>query len=117
MVRLPLEERRRRAALLLEAPAHLSGGAKQALHCADRVPSLLVLVPCKGGITPLANVMGTQVVKACSANMPLAPVEHRGQDVLNECVTRWRVDYTHMTSCHICLPDTFLHSKLVILPC
>ncbi|WP_217549969.1 type I-B CRISPR-associated protein Cas7/Cst2/DevR [Streptomyces sp. GbtcB6] len=56
-VRLPLQERRRRAALLLEALAQLSGGAKQALHYGDRVPSLLVLVPFKGGVNPLANVV------------------------------------------------------------
>lgn len=56
-VRLPIEERRRRAALLLEALAHLSGGAKQALHYGDRVPALLMLVPFKGGINPLAHVI------------------------------------------------------------
>ncbi len=60
-VRLPLEERRRRAALLLEALAHLSGGAKQALHYGDRVPSVLILVPFKGGINPLANVVDSEV--------------------------------------------------------
>ncbi|WP_461013710.1 type I-B CRISPR-associated protein Cas7/Cst2/DevR [Streptomyces daliensis] len=54
-VRLPIAERRARAALLLESLAHLSGGAKQALHYGDRVPSLIVLVPFKGGINPLAN--------------------------------------------------------------
>ncbi|WP_052847359.1 type I-B CRISPR-associated protein Cas7/Cst2/DevR [Streptomyces avicenniae] len=54
-VRLPLEERRARAAILLEALADLSGGAKQALHYGDRVPSLVVLVPFKGGINPLAH--------------------------------------------------------------
>jgi CRISPR-associated protein Cst2 len=54
-IRLPIEERRRRAALLLESLAHLSGGAKQALHYGDRVPSLIMLVPFKGGINPLAN--------------------------------------------------------------
>lgn len=54
-VQLPIEERRNRAALLLEALAHLSGGAKQALHYGDRVPALLVMVPFKGGINPLAH--------------------------------------------------------------
>ncbi|MFJ5227819.1 type I-B CRISPR-associated protein Cas7/Cst2/DevR [Streptomyces sp. NPDC088400] len=54
-VRLPIAERRNRAALLLEALAHLSGGAKQALHYGDRVPALLVMVPFKGGINPLAH--------------------------------------------------------------
>ncbi|GAB2606979.1 type I-B CRISPR-associated protein Cas7/Cst2/DevR [Streptomyces capparidis] len=53
-VRLPIEERRSRAALLLEALAHLSGGAKKALHYGDRVPTLLMLVPFKGGVNPLA---------------------------------------------------------------
>ncbi|UED86301.1 type I-B CRISPR-associated protein Cas7/Cst2/DevR [Streptomyces profundus] len=56
-VRLPLAERRERAALLLEAMAQLSGGAKQALHYGDRVPDLLVLVPFKGGVNPLAHVV------------------------------------------------------------
>ncbi|MFD5553807.1 type I-B CRISPR-associated protein Cas7/Cst2/DevR [Streptomyces sp. NPDC127068] len=54
-VRLPIEERRNRAALLLEALAHLSGGAKQALHYGDRVPALIVMVPFNGGINPLAH--------------------------------------------------------------
>lgn len=54
-VRLPIEERRHRAALLLESLAHLSGGAKQALHYGDRVPALLVLAPFKGGINPFAH--------------------------------------------------------------
>ncbi|MEU0805514.1 type I-B CRISPR-associated protein Cas7/Cst2/DevR [Streptomyces sp. NPDC005970] len=54
-VRLPIAERRARAALLLEALAHLSGGAKKALHYGDRVPSVLMLVPFRGGINPLAN--------------------------------------------------------------
>lgn len=54
-VRLPLTERRSRTALLLEALAQLSGGAKQALHYGDRVPSLIVLVPFKGGVNPLAH--------------------------------------------------------------
>ncbi|RKN11579.1 type I-B CRISPR-associated protein Cas7/Cst2/DevR [Streptomyces radicis] len=56
-VRLPIEERRARTALLLEALAQLSGGAKQALHYGDRVPDLIVLVPFKGGINPLAHVI------------------------------------------------------------
>ncbi|MFI8200760.1 type I-B CRISPR-associated protein Cas7/Cst2/DevR [Streptomyces sp. NPDC085942] len=59
-VRLPLAERTRRAAMLLEALAHLSGGAKQALHYGDRTPSLLVMVPFKGGVNPLANVVGNE---------------------------------------------------------
>ncbi|MFE4490933.1 type I-B CRISPR-associated protein Cas7/Cst2/DevR [Streptomyces niveus] len=59
-VQLPIEERRHRAALLLEALAHLSGGAKQALHYGDRVPDLLVMVPFKGGINPLAHCVDGQ---------------------------------------------------------
>ncbi|KRV49527.1 type I-B CRISPR-associated protein Cas7/Cst2/DevR [Wenjunlia vitaminophila] len=53
-VRLPIEERRLRAALLLESLAHLSGGAKKALHYGDRLPTLLLMVPFKGGVNPLA---------------------------------------------------------------
>jgi CRISPR-associated protein Cst2 len=59
-IRLPVKVRRDRAALLLEALAHLSGGAKQALHYGDRVPDLLVMVPFKGGINPLAHCVDGQ---------------------------------------------------------
>ncbi|ANW20160.1 type I-B CRISPR-associated protein Cas7/Cst2/DevR [Streptomyces clavuligerus] len=56
-VRLPVAERRRRAALLLESIAHLHGGAKQALHYGDRVPHVIVLVPFHGGVNPLTHVI------------------------------------------------------------
>lgn len=56
-VRLPLEERRRRIALLLRTLAALRGGAKQALHYGDRTPALLVLAPLKGGVNPFTRVL------------------------------------------------------------
>ncbi|SCK12562.1 type I-B CRISPR-associated protein Cas7/Cst2/DevR [Streptomyces sp. WMMB 322] len=74
-VRLPIEERRHRAALLLESLAHLSGGAKQALHYGDRVPSLMMLVPFKGGINPLAN---------CIDGEPGSGLRVRGKVLLDE---------------------------------
>ncbi|WP_434740697.1 type I-B CRISPR-associated protein Cas7/Cst2/DevR [Micromonospora sp. SH-82] len=52
-VRLPLEVRRGRVALLLEALAEIAGGAKQGLHYGDRTPSLLMLLPMAGGVNPL----------------------------------------------------------------
>ncbi|MCS0639187.1 type I-B CRISPR-associated protein Cas7/Cst2/DevR [Streptomyces sp. LP05-1] len=74
-VRLPIEARRDRAARLLEALAQLSGGAKQALHYGDRVPSLLFLVPFKGGVNPLANCVGWE---------PGAGLRVRGDVLLDE---------------------------------
>ncbi|CAJ64213.1 MULTISPECIES: type I-B CRISPR-associated protein Cas7/Cst2/DevR [Frankia] len=56
-VRLPLAERRRRVALLLEALAELAGGAKKALHYGDRLPALFALVPMAGGVNPLGFVI------------------------------------------------------------
>ena len=67
-VALPLETRRERLAGLLGAMASVRGGAKQALHYGDRTPALLVLVPMRGGISPLGRVVadsgGTTEVRA-----------------------------------------------------
>jgi CRISPR-associated protein Cst2 len=52
-VRLPLEVRQERAALLLEALAELAGGAKKGLHYGDRTPALLMLLAMDGGVNPL----------------------------------------------------------------
>ena len=56
-LRLPLEERRRRAAILLEALADLAGGAKKALHYGDRTPALLAVAAMAGGVNPLGFVI------------------------------------------------------------
>lgn len=57
-VRLPLEIRRDRAALLLEALAELAGGAKKGLHYGDRTPTLLMMLPMAGGVNPLEFTLG-----------------------------------------------------------
>lgn len=82
-VRLPIAERRSRAALLLESLAQLSGGAKQALHYGDRVPSLLVMVPFKGGVNPLAH---------CVTGGPDTGLRVRG-DVLREELAAWEGEW------------------------
>lgn len=56
-VRLPLEERRRRVAVLLRGLAALRGGAKKALHYGDRTPALVLLAPMKGGVNPFTRVV------------------------------------------------------------
>lgn len=56
-IRLPLETRRERVALLLEALAELTGGAKKALHYGDRTPALVATVPMRGGVNPLGFVV------------------------------------------------------------
>jgi CRISPR-associated protein Cst2 len=56
-LRLPLDQRRDRAAILLEAMADLAGGAKKALHYGDRTPALIALVPMAGGVNPLGFVI------------------------------------------------------------
>ncbi|ASW55511.1 type I-B CRISPR-associated protein Cas7/Cst2/DevR [Plantactinospora sp. KBS50] len=57
-VRLPLQTRRERAALLLEALSELSGGAKKGLHYGDRTPTLLMLLAMEGGVNPLEFAVG-----------------------------------------------------------
>ncbi len=56
-VRLPLQARRERVAVLLDALAELAGGAKKALHYGDRAPALLMLLPMAGGVNPLGFVV------------------------------------------------------------
>jgi CRISPR-associated protein Cas7/Cst2/DevR subtype I-B len=56
-IRLPLPERRRRAALLLRALAEVRGGAKKALHYGERAPALVLLAPVKGGNNPFTRIL------------------------------------------------------------
>jgi CRISPR-associated protein Cst2 len=56
-LRLPLAERRRRAAFLLRALAEVRGGAKKALHYGDRAPALVLLAPVKGGSNPFTRIL------------------------------------------------------------
>jgi CRISPR-associated protein Cst2 len=56
-LRLPLPERRRRAAVLLRALAEVRGGAKKALHYGERAPALVLLCPVKGGNNPFTRVL------------------------------------------------------------
>jgi len=56
-LRLPLRERRRRAAVLLRALGEVRGGAKKALHYGERAPALVLLAPVKGGNNPFTRVL------------------------------------------------------------
>jgi len=56
-LRLPIEERRRRTAVLLRTLAQVRGGASRALHYGDRAPSLILLAPLKGGNNPFTRVL------------------------------------------------------------
>ncbi|AUS77232.1 type I-B CRISPR-associated protein Cas7/Cst2/DevR [Actinoalloteichus sp. AHMU CJ021] len=56
-LRLPLAERRRRAAVLWRTLAELRGGAKQALHYGERSPALVILAPVKGGNNPFTRLL------------------------------------------------------------
>ncbi|GAB3277077.1 type I-B CRISPR-associated protein Cas7/Cst2/DevR [Actinocorallia lasiicapitis] len=56
-VRLPIEERRRRVAVLLRTMATVRGGAKQSAHYGDRTPGLVILAPLKGGTNPFTRVV------------------------------------------------------------
>ncbi|WP_280433430.1 type I-B CRISPR-associated protein Cas7/Cst2/DevR [Nocardia brasiliensis] len=56
-VRLPISERRRRVAVLLQTMAEVKGGAKQSAHYGDRTPGLIVLAPVKGGTNPFTRVV------------------------------------------------------------
>lgn len=59
-VRLSIEERRRRVALILRTLAATRGGAKKALHYGDRTPALVLLAPIKGGVNPFTRVLANR---------------------------------------------------------
>lgn len=82
-LRLPLAERRSRAALLLEALAQLSGGAERAPYGGDRVPELIVLLPFNTGVNPLAH---------CVTGGPGSGARVRG-DVLRAELAAWRGEW------------------------
>lgn len=77
-LRLPLPERRRRAAVLLRALAEVRGGAKKALHYGERAPALVVLAPVKGGNNPFTRVL-----------TPSAGKTVFDRDVLREELAAW----------------------------
>ncbi|MDI6716650.1 MAG: type I-B CRISPR-associated protein Cas7/Cst2/DevR [Actinomycetota bacterium] len=56
--RLPVEQRLQRIAALLEALAHLDGGAKQAQHYTDVSPDILVMAVTKGGNNIFGHIVG-----------------------------------------------------------
>jgi CRISPR-associated protein Cst2 len=62
-LRLPIQERRRRVAVLLRTLAEVRGGAKRALHYGDRSPAFILLAPLKGGNNPFTRVLGVHSEK------------------------------------------------------
>jgi len=55
--RLPVDERQRRVATLLQAFAHLNGGAKQSLHYTDTTPAFACIAVMSGGSNPFAYLI------------------------------------------------------------
>lgn len=56
-LRLPIEERRRRVAVLLRGLSEVRGGAKRSMHYGDRAPALVLLAPLNGGVNPYTRVL------------------------------------------------------------
>ncbi|MFI0226375.1 type I-B CRISPR-associated protein Cas7/Cst2/DevR [Streptomyces lydicus] len=68
---LPIEERRRRTALILRSLATIQGGAKHNAHYGDRTPAFLVLAPMKGGNNPFTRLLQNQLGKVTFATTTL----------------------------------------------
>lgn len=56
---LPIQERRRRIAVLLRTIAATHGGASTAAHYGDRTPALILLAPLHGGNQPFTRILAT----------------------------------------------------------
>lgn len=68
--RLPIGDRARRVAALLEGMAALEGGANQTLHYTDIAPAFLIAAVTKGGNHPFARC-----VKADAKGLPIVNLE------------------------------------------
>jgi CRISPR-associated protein Cst2 len=79
-LRLPLEERARRVAMLVEELGRIEGGAKQTLHLTDTAPSVLVLAVSKGGSQPFLRLLAEGDLKTTVFR----------QDVLEEALAVFR---------------------------
>nr|WP_055506817.1 type I-B CRISPR-associated protein Cas7/Cst2/DevR [Nonomuraea pusilla] len=77
-LRLSLDERRRRTAVLLRGLAAVRGGAKRALHYGDRTPALILLAPMKGGVNPFTRIFAARDGRCLFA-----------ADVLREEIDAW----------------------------
>lgn len=77
-VRLPIDERRRRVAVLLRTMAMVKGGAKQSAHYGDRTPALVILAPMKGGTNPFTRVVRER-----------EKATYFDADILREEITAW----------------------------
>ncbi|MBT2207244.1 type I-B CRISPR-associated protein Cas7/Cst2/DevR [Actinomadura sp. NEAU-AAG7] len=77
-VRLPIEERRRRIAVLLRTMTVVKGGAKRSAHYGDRTPGLVILAPVKGGTNPFTRVVRER-----------EKATHFDADVLREEIEAW----------------------------
>ncbi|MBI5527259.1 MAG: type I-B CRISPR-associated protein Cas7/Cst2/DevR [Deltaproteobacteria bacterium] len=55
-LRLPIEVRKQRVKMLVQAIGRIEGGAKQTLHLTDTAPSVLVLAVCKSGNQPFMRL-------------------------------------------------------------
>ncbi|WP_054812158.1 type I-B CRISPR-associated protein Cas7/Cst2/DevR [Nocardia arizonensis] len=86
-VRLPIEERRRRLAVLLNTLAEVCGGAKRALHYGERSPALVVLAPVSGGNNPFTRVLAARAVREDQGYPHLETVFDAA--VLREEITAW----------------------------
>ncbi|WP_067839624.1 type I-B CRISPR-associated protein Cas7/Cst2/DevR [Nocardia lijiangensis] len=86
-IRLPIEQRRHRLALLLNTLAEVRGGAKRALHYGERSPALMVLAPLTGGNNPFTRVLTGRAAREDQGYPHLETVFDT--DVLREEIEAW----------------------------
>lgn len=89
-LRLAIEERRHRAALLLRTLTAVRGGAKQSIHYGDRTPALILLAPVKGGINPFTRVLTVRGDRArFDAGVLRAEIEAWADELVGTVLLGW----------------------------
>ncbi|WP_040793213.1 type I-B CRISPR-associated protein Cas7/Cst2/DevR [Nocardia paucivorans] len=86
-LRLPLAERRRRLAVLLNTLAEVCGGAKRALHYGERSPAMTLLAPIEGGNNPFTRVLTARASREDQGYPHLETAFEAG--VLREEIAAW----------------------------
>lgn len=90
-LRLPLAERQRRVARVVETLGRLEGGAKQTLHLTDTAPAVLVLAVCRSASQPFQRLLMSDELGATSFRADVLEEALRAyqDDLLSDVYVGW----------------------------
>jgi len=91
--RLPINERRRRVAVVIRGIGALDGGAKQTLHLTDTAPAVLVLAVCRHGNQPFQRLFGPGNPTAFREDVLAEALRVFGSDIQSDVYIGWATGF------------------------